>query len=238
MSYLLATKDQVMDLNTWQFMPKSSMQKPFELQVPIYFWRFRELATHKKLLGKSVYRKITSIGLNDLIIQVNADNCYVIINTDKGQKKFLVCPRHKHSAQTYGMQFYILESVKYTIFCDDRSIEHHTKVSGQPLTSPAFIHKIPDLARSDIWDKYDNAYLLYGIMPTKYSIIYGKHDIKRQNYAMLCGTWAVLLTDDMKFNSLVLLKGATEDSLYIDKFIYSLDPHIVKLMVLGERRES
>lgn len=238
MSYLLTSKDQVLDLNTWQFMPKSAMKRPFELKVPIYFWKFRELETHKDFFGKDIYRMVTNLYLRDTSVQVNADNCHVIINTEDGQKDFLICPQHKHTEARYGMPFYVLQRVDYTVIHNNSHTKYTTKVSDQPLDAPAFTTEIRGLARYNIWPRYDNAWLVYGIKPTKYSIMYGKRDLKRQNYAMLCGTWAVLLTDDMMFDSLALLQGVTEDKLYIDKFIYSRNSYIVKMMVLGDRRDK
>lgn len=72
----------------------------------------------------------------------------------------------------------------------------------------------------------------YGLRKKQYRIMYREKWIEGTCYAVLCGTYAVLLNDDLSFHSLGLLCGCTSDALNIDRFIYTTNTFISKLMTL------
>lgn len=72
----------------------------------------------------------------------------------------------------------------------------------------------------------------FGLRRSQYRIVYHGKWIDGTCYAMLCGTYAVLLNDDLSFHSLGLLCGCTTEALNISRFIYTTNTFISKLMTL------
>lgn len=73
--------------------------------------------------------------------------------------------------------------------------------------------------------------LYYGLSKHKYSVEYKGRELRGSCYAVLIGVVAVLLKDDFSFDSLVLLKGATPYNLDVAKVIYSVNTHVIKVIV-------
>ena len=93
-------------------------------------------------------------------------------------------------------------------------------------------HLIPDLPRAEIDFPDPEGYYHFGILPTKYALEYKNKELKQTSYALLCGTWAVLLSDDLNFDSCVALSGASRDKLQIESIFYTVNPFFVKAMAL------
>lgn len=72
----------------------------------------------------------------------------------------------------------------------------------------------------------------FGIKHTPYSVIYHGRKLEGSCYAFLCGTWAILLDDDLSFDSLVTLRDNAQSSLVVDKFLYTQNSYILKVLML------
>lgn len=84
--------------------------------------------------------------------------------------------------------------------------------------------KPPKLGTDDVFS--------YGLSSNKYRIRCRGYNTGRDCYALLCGTWAILLTDDMQFDSLALLRGVDDRSLDVSKFVHTINPIVMKAIAL------
>lgn len=72
----------------------------------------------------------------------------------------------------------------------------------------------------------------FGLSPNQYQVRYKGRVLNGKSYAMLFGAWGILLDDDLQFDSLVYLSRVSTDLLEVDKFGYSVNKYILKVMML------
>lgn len=237
MDYLLACKDYALDRETWKFVRKMELPWPFEMEVPFYFWKYKDLSLHREFAGiakRNVYRKVIGVKLNDLFVEVNENVAAIAFNGKKGPQRIKLTWNMISNSTGYGFQFRILSHVEYTMNLGGRLIQHTTETSGLPLTAPNFLdHR--GLGQIGVPSTYDNADLGYGLRETPYRVFINNKELNGTSYALICGTWAVLLSDDMQFDSLVFLQGFSDDKMYVDHVAYSVNPYVVKVITLGKR---
>lgn len=75
--------------------------------------------------------------------------------------------------------------------------------------------------------------LAHGLIPAIYAVFYKGRQLSGMTLAFMCGTWGILLKDDLSFDSFVVFKSYTPSSLEVDKFIYTVNPYITKLAMLS-----
>lgn len=97
-------------------------------------------------------------------------------------------------------------------------IQHFDRVHGLSRVLPP--HKNP------------NIYAYFGIRKGAYTLYYKGKQLGWQNYAFLAGTWAILLTDDLRFDSLVTLSGVDTYNMSIENVICTTNPNITKAVFL------
>lgn len=72
----------------------------------------------------------------------------------------------------------------------------------------------------------------YGLRHEQYGVVYKGRRLNGTSYAFLFGTWAVLLDDDLKYDSLVVLEGADSATLCVNAVIHTVNPYMVKVKTL------
>lgn len=71
-----------------------------------------------------------------------------------------------------------------------------------------------------------------GLANNKYTLLFRGKKLSRQSYIFLLGTYGILLDDEFKFDSLVLLRSANHGVVDIDHIVYSVSTYMTKIMVL------
>lgn len=81
-------------------------------------------------------------------------------------------------------------------------------------------------------EQFYNNTLRYGLRQEPYKIMYRGTILKRKYMAFVSGFWALLLDDNLEFDSIAYLRGTDEDTLYVDKFAYTADSYIAKVVTM------
>lgn len=238
---LLANKYFAIEQETFKFVPTRYCDEKANIDVPFYFW-----PAAMKMLPKSYLTQQQTIELNELSINFKSfviqdgvlffdfHQCLLDFK-DRGSSKSLtlvVDPMfgHVNFLDVYSVQ---LRDVDYDLYVDEIKIAtHRTRfITSQVVTLPRF-YTYPELAvlkakAHSVQDRF-----CFGIISDVSWVVYRGQKLNRKYLIMLCGTYAVLLTDDMKFDSLAVLDQTLHGMIFVDKFLYSVNPYIVKLMTL------
>lgn len=87
---------------------------------------------------------------------------------------------------------------------------------------------------SDLWKQPSDSgiELFYGLRHSPYTVIYKGKKLSGSCYALLCGACAIMLDDDLRYDSLALLNGANTVQLSVKRFCHTVNPYITKVMVM------
>lgn len=102
-------------------------------------------------------------------------------------------------------------------------------------------HQIRDLAyttpfklgNSDTMKTRDAYVAAYGLPCKQYDVYFRGRKIAGTSYVFLFGPWGILLSDDLKFDSLVIFRGSKLGAVDIDKVLFTVNPIMTKFEFLG-----
>lgn len=245
--YLQTSNRHYLDTETWKIIKQGQLVKPFEMVVPFWYWHFKE-ATERCVRGMpkiidgkpkipvSLFRKQHTVELNDLSVQFGDDFTHVLI-------KFFNVKRDRLSSIELATKLRwkwlphlstrsFLGGVDYKCVLDDETpAKIETKFYQTLLSAPNFC-SIPNLSL-DEKNSDEREMLYYGILPWQMDVKYKETWLNGQSWALLCGTWAILLSDDFKFDSLVALSGATCTTLVAERFLFTVNSYIRRMIFLA-----
>lgn len=255
MNYQQVSKTYMIHPETFEFLPLSKVVGNDILAVPFFFWRLgygnKVLVNRPGVEGKIIKIKTLTLDFNgwsihfDSELQLNSINrAYVMDNsyrnvdvtyTDKktGKPVSIRVSCYTHIAdRTYnGYTTRDVVGVDYRVTVNGQEKEFMTKMDN--LRETVAFRSIADLDTTD-FNSHDgmNDKLLYGVRITPYSIVYqGKH-LNGTSMALMCGPWAVLMGDKLEYDSIVALDCASSAVLGVDRFIHTVNPYVLKVMML------
>lgn len=242
--YLLANQRSVLNRETWKFEPIRGIITHPVLEIPFYLWTYGKESDEKvseypvkgrlglKKVNRLTSRKVYSLELNDLVItwphKKWRDTRIEFRDPVKGSIVELVLsmqPVTTGLRNVGGRLSQLLVGAYYNL-----SIMGDIKVYQSNFNDDSF-GVMPGMG----WREIDNLGLkglACGIKETQYDIEYNG-DYLGQSYAFTCGTWCILLGDDMKFDTLAYLEGCERGTLKVDRFVYTTNTFVLKKMILG-----
>lgn len=187
---------------------------------------------HRQLAGFikfNVFRLAPVLHLNNLHLQVNMSDCIGMQFTANGVSKAFLLSFRCNCWRTQIAGLRTLNSVEYRL-SDDGNVQQHMSVvpewHGQQL------HK----SASDKFESFVNFTMQYMVSDEKFKIAYKGRNLELTSYVIIFGPWAILLSDSLEFDSLVHLSSVTHNlTLDIEKVAYSVNPYIVKMVVLNSK---
>lgn len=221
MSYLVASTQSLIDLKTFQF-SKYSANGNVRIVRPFYMYEPRTQYPR-------VESKITTVDLNGFSVEFRdfgswkyGDSTAKIHVNDWELKNFAeLSIQVQTNKLPNGMM-----CVYYSATLDGRKVTDRIDIESEDK-----FQSIPGLLRQPATELGKNC-ISWGIRPKQYRVFCNGHELSGTCYALLCGVWAVLLDDELKFDGLALLNGANRDELHIAKILYSLNSYLVKVMML------
>lgn len=218
MRYILASKRWALDKRTWQFQgyQKASevgLDRPFYSYEPRTQYPRSEVKTYiVDLNGFNVeYKNVGDWSLGDTKAEIAV-----------GDKLFGI------EIQP-AMLLKSVEGFYYQITFEGRRIQGTVRFGNN--SSRIYFQYIPGLFQQPVVEVKRNKFY-YGVSRQQYEICYKDKMLSGKCYALLCGAFAVLLDDDMSFDSLAILKGADVEKLTVERFVYSRNSYVVKMMTL------
>lgn len=245
MDFLQVNERSLLDRETWQIIPMGRRGQQFDIDVPFFFWQFEERDVHRipttmqVVNGKlenvySTFNNVQNIKLNDLSIDFY-NSTYGLIRVTYFDKKLdksiameINCIPFHEVSNVRGKMAMIVTGMDYEIGMTDKGhMKFHTMFDE---VDQAFARITPLATQRGA--SYVKNVMSYGMSHVKLSFRYKDQDLKDRYYAFICGVFCVILDDEMRFDSLALLSGVRKGYLYVDKFVHTVNPYIVKIVTL------
>lgn len=242
--YLQCNKRHYIDKDTFKFVSEAERVRPFETDVPFYFWNFNERDEHSVATGfesvgsklqnvYSVYRRTYCLQLNKLAVSfTNGYNIALIkfFDTSLGGEITIEVNTNFNTVVTNarGRNRVKIIGVDHTLSSGSSTQKYHTKYGSGPLAEKLFA-RVPN---HYFQEANGVGMFSYGIKGTQYPIEYKGKTLNGTCYALLCGSWAVLLGDDMTFDAIVSLSSVSFEKLCIERILYTTNTYLLKVMTL------
>lgn len=235
MPYLLASQTHVIDLETFQF---QKLEGQHDISVPIYFpdTVINELSKHhigvKWAKSIKLNGVVTTVGDWEPDLRLFGGSQTVYMSVNGGHSISLITFPHfscEHTGFDYAtIRNGKLQDIYYSYSIDRKS--YGTSFVLDPEVWPHF-NRVPGLAKMPPQIPCPDEFY-YGISERQYDILYKGHKLNGRSYAMLFGTWGILLSDDLKFDSFALFRGVSHEQLIVEQFVFTVNPYVVKAMTL------
>lgn len=239
--YLLANQRSLLNRRTMQFEQIRGRLKMSDIEVPTYLWTFGKSHDTSNSYMNSVvggkvrrysltYRKSDTIRLNCFEFKFKSNrHIEIMLRDDSGGVKTKLTVQYSLQSTAYmsaGRRYSSLCGASYLLTVgDDQRLGHSTVIEQHAFDI------MPNLGYEDLGGAGSDR-IYFGISDVPLKVHYrGKHI--GESYAMMCGTCAILLGDDMTFDTLAYLSRASRDTIVIDKFAYTTNTYVLKLMMLG-----
>ena len=248
MELFQANADYYVNLDTFEFLPVAELDRigrDSHIWMPWYLWEYapdaRRVSKRKEVEvdGKRWFMHLDfeysdCIRLNRLVVRVSDNKRVAHIEFyDKVQGRWVkytcvnrpyigpISGRGHHKPQTVG--------VEYTLTVNGESKHYDCHFDNSNWMWPNFriinsfaIHRSEGMG----------SIFMYGVSDRQWEICYRGKKLNGSSYIVLCGTWGILLDDDLSFDSLVYLNGAAQDMLDVQEFAYTVNPYVMKARVL------
>lgn len=242
--YIMADRTSLLDSQTFQFVPFGDKEKQYEIYVPYYFWTFPEQSEHKVVVdlkregnrirqAESFYRRRNNLELNGLEIKFMLGYRHVNIAYKSPKTGHFVVfeldcyPNLEfvHNGRTTGQE---ITSIEYNMnFMGQAHKYLNVSLERPPWGYGPNFQLIDALDCAEVRDTGSNRFS-FGILHDPYMVMYHGVALNGNSYAVLLGPYAILLDDEMHFDTLVLLNGVKDLILDVGVFAHTVNPYIVK----------
>lgn len=238
MGYELVSKSYVVDMDSWQFYKVTGSMDLPGVRIPYYMEQLRDGAKLSNLFDQG--KRSMAVELNGFSVEFaegyRASRRYLFGGNQKAiirhaGKELELWIRPKISYPRDGRVKAWISDVNYEF--DDGS----RKSSFSTLHSGGWRHQsffnIQGLVRTKIRYQTEDE-LCFGVLPTQYDVLYKEKQLGGKCYALVLGTWGILLDDDLSLDSVVILRGASQSILNVEKFLYTVNSYVMKFIVLAK----
>lgn len=243
-NYEMLSERHYLDLNTGKIVTKSERQNPNITHIPFYFWNDN---LEKKIptgFGMENGNLVNTFSYNNQIGVFKINGIQVVMR-DYGDVSitFYDNKKKEHHELDVKLSYYkynirlrggavgtMINYIRYDLSFD----KINSACFDTMFTNREIIKPIAFLAHhtEEIMPKNNTLVFSYGLAYKQYKIEYLGRELDGSCYAFVFGTWAILLQDNFAFDTFVLLKGCNSDKLIVDKFIYTNNTYIIKILTL------
>lgn len=250
--YFQASRSWFLNEQTLEFVPKDKVPLVADIDIPWYRWSFnsnsdksRSEVEFMRNKGKpdarpaeGTIRKTYVICLRDFMISSTPKSSrYKIIGVvDKDALNITldVVPNVTPTFNVFAVEFTALvngtsvPSEHLTIAANYNRIEGLDKLWDNTQNPFAQVPYTMG-ARNGIWT--DTSMFSYGLMQKQIKVYY-RNKLLGKSLVYMFGAWAVILDDDLRFDALAVIDGCEAEEISIKRFLYTVNPYIVKKMVM------
>lgn len=236
-TYMKVSHRHYFDYETNKLVWVSDLKQPFVVDVPELLWTWQvgysdgNKPKDVVQVKHGTHRRVDYFKLNQLKVQlldsyrqaaigffnVKAD-CWMQIGISVSHR------------ENFVGQLYKLFGFNCSWSVGQQVSSYSTKFKLPPWTEPNF-RSISDLA-IDHSIEVDANRFCFGVRGISYRVRYNGRELNGDCYALVCGPWAILLDDEFRFDTLAMLNGATSVILDVDRFLYTVNPYITKVITL------
>ena len=241
--YLMLSKQYFRDLDSGKLVTKSEKLNPNNTYIPKYFWGSDinpQLATGFEMKDGQLIN-IFSNNLETNVIELYGIR---IVFHDLFSADVTFYDNRKHARHTINIIGYphfmdrkFNSKRTDTIYSDvdlTMCFDNVAKTFNVSMLNRDMFKSIGYLAQKngEKTSKSNALSLNYGMLNNDFKIEYKGNMLEGSCYAYIFGVWAILLQDNLSFDALVTLKGYNKDKLIVDKFIYTSNVYIIKILTL------
>lgn len=245
--YLKANKNYLFDYSKNLVLALGKRQTPFIIETPFFLWEsgdktditvgsgFRSDGAELQTV-LSIYRYTESVRLNRLAIHYNrASSCQAsVLFYDKRIGRELMFDivyelDRRVVLNSRGMRTQRICGVDVSLVAEGSPPVHY-RVDYSTSAKQYYGFKYMRSLGKVVGEQMQYS---YGVVTTPCKIVYQGKLLNGDTLTFVSGPWAILLDDDYTFDTLVLLKGASSGILDVDRFVYTVNTYILKLMMLN-----
>lgn len=243
MKYQQASLTHLIHPKTFKLVPKRSVKDATGISVPFFLWKRSDIdGTEEIDEGRSFCFSQMSprLDLNDFFVEWRTGTEFRFVQCDfkneiTGHRVFFRLESYTNSSVSYSPEgsreaFY---GVDYRIeYTQGFKTPYRQEYPDTELYTQHYF-PVPDLTSRQQTRIGKNQFAA-GISDNQWKVSYRGKLLDGKTYALLSCTYAFLLTDDLKFDTLVYLEGLKNGVLYVNKFVYTVNPYITKIMMLSK----
>lgn len=234
MKYVQASKSLLIDTERWAFVGVPNRTKPANIDVPFYLWSYPESSKHFEVFDvhekPCVFSMTSQVRLNELTVKFHQAHNKACVQFQDGNRWHKISLKSSLWSKWDPKNGNLPSGVNYKIAVGDEEKEYRSTF----LTFEEACLRFWPLSGMDIrhplGNEIDNFCL--GIPERKFEIMYKGKLLSGQRRVLLCGHWGILLSDDFKFDTMVLFSGVDSTRITIDSIVYTVNCKDVKASVL------
>lgn len=124
-----------------------------------------------------------------------------------------------------------LRGIDYQLVMNDSPAKVSSHKYGQYEQLECQFETIPEHGKTDVSTIGLNDFSI-GLSNHQWRVSYHGKMLNGSCYALVCGPWGIILSDDLKFDSLVYLSAVGNGTLVVEKIMYTVNSYIVKIRTL------
>lgn len=236
--YLQCAEHWMIDHETHQFVMRKDAVPPAKIDVPFFLWpEGYERTTEIERDDGTKLEYVSVLKLNKCAIWFNNWYQSAVMSLKDSWRggdhviEISALPRLTNYVNSFNTLSTGIAGIDYMLKIDGE--EHYHDFEFQRITSMIREFEcIPNVVRQRNESRIKTNFK-YGIVPEQFRVSYKDRWLNGKSYALLCGPWAVLLNDSLEFDSLAFLKGARPYVLDVDRFGFTVNPYILKMMFMS-----
>lgn len=232
--YMMACDKYLIDYSEWKLIHIIEKQPDVEILVPNFIWRYGSIDSYTKQGVSGTFKKTFFIPMHNFTLQLESEKERITIHLRHDGNNVIIGFNPQHFfKRVLGKPELI--SAEYEVAVNGvlgktyKSIFLRMKDS---LIEDWPFHYVNGLSYNSILETSDRRFA-FGLWNIQYRIFFREKKLEGTSYALLLGTYAILLKDDLSFDSLVTLGAVYKGELHINDIIYTVNPYVTKLKMLG-----
>lgn len=234
MSYIHASHKWLLDKETFEWVERAgNIPKPYEVDVPPFYWTHGKetefLAKYDNGEVFGTYRLGNRIDMNGFSVTFLDGVGLIAVSYGDTPIITISVVKRCEARGARRLEKYCT-GAEFTYTCKDVTQVYNYSYMGRQ----------DHISFAPIIGLYNESYLnirafCYGIAKVKFNIWYRDEDLKLQRNVFFLGTWCIIMTDDMKLETVAILGSCSSFNVHIAKVLYTESRYITKVVVLGKR---
>ena len=237
----------MLDVGNNSWIPTKQLEKSFcaVVDVPFYFWEEAHGLLPMKGVQTNFKYDVHIRGMDIGFTRMDQQGGFPLFDQHQVQLRYFRkgerTPQNKviQVKPNYGNINYTdlsdtqLRGVSYIIYTTMSDVQDfHSEFFGTETWELPRFKQLYDLGyvRPNIASVRDRFF--FGLSHEQWSCVYSGRKLNGKCYAFLCGTYAILLDDELHLDSIVSLRGVEDGLLTIDRVMYTESPYMTKVVAM------
>lgn len=242
----MLSKQHYMDKDTHKLLTKSERVNPNNTYIPSFLW---QSDINPKLVTGFTMKNGKLINTFSNNIETNVIELYGIRITfhsefDANISFYDNRKRRRHNISIKSTPNFVARTInrnrtdKLLVYVDfEMTFDNVSNVFRSyldSLTTRVLFRPIGYLGQRCVESTTKNNMLFfsYGMLNNDFKVEYLGRELEGSCYVFMFGLWAIILQDNLSFDALVLIKGCDRNKIIIDRFIFTSNVYLIKVISL------